>query len=314
MSSLARRAVHAGWPSEEQEKGVDVLRLVVPKGSLERQTFELFEAADLAILRSSDVDYRGSIDDERIEDVRVLRPQEIPLYVSSGLFDFGITGRDWIAETQADVVSLGELRYSKTTDRPVQIVIAVHDSTPVRKVEDLRRGARVATEYPGITKRFLVARGVEAEVLLSYGATEAKVPEIADAVVEITETGRALEAASLRVLEVVLESYPELIANRDSAADPDKARAMAQILTLLQGALDARGNVLVKLNVSTSDLDAVIKLLPSMKAPTVSQLSGDSGYAIETVVKKNEINVLLPALKEAGATDILELALSKIVH
>ena len=140
MSSLARRAVHAGWPSEEQEKGVDVLRLVVPKGSLERQTFELFEAADLAILRSSDVDYRGSIDDERIEDVRVLRPQEIPLYVSSGLFDFGITGRDWIAETQADVVSLGELRYSKTTDRPVQIVIAVHDSTPVRKVEDLRRG------------------------------------------------------------------------------------------------------------------------------------------------------------------------------
>lgn len=291
-----------------------MLRLVVPKGSLERQTFELFEAADLKILRSSDVDYRGSIEDDRIADVRVLRPQEIPLYVGSGLFDFGITGRDWIAETQADVVSLGELRYSKSTDRPVLIVIAVHETSPVRRVEDLRRGARVATEYPGITKRYLDQKGVDAEVLLSYGATEAKVPEIADAVVEITETGRALEAAGLRVLEVVLESYPELIANRESLSDPEKARAMAQILTLLQGALDARGKVLVKLNVVASDLDAVLKLLPSMKAPTVSQLSGGSGYAIETVIKKNEINVLLPALKEAGATDILELALSKIVH
>ncbi|MGA8296273.1 MAG: ATP phosphoribosyltransferase [Acidimicrobiales bacterium] len=291
-----------------------MLRLVVPKGSLERQTLDLFAAADLAILRSSDVDYRGSIDDERVADVRVLRPQEIPLYVSSGLFDIGITGRDWVQETRADVVSLGELRYSKATDRPVMIVIAVHESSPTRRVEDLHRGARVATEYPDITRRFLAERGVEAEVLASYGATEAKVPEIADAIVEVTETGRALEAAGLRVLEVVLESYPELIANRQSCADADKARAMAQILTLLQGALDARGKVLVKLNVSARDLDAVLKLLPSMKAPTVSQLSGDSGFAIETVIKRTEINVLLPALKEAGATDILELALSKIVH
>ena len=139
---------------KNKRKASTLLRLVVPKGSLERQTFDLFEAADLAIVRSSDVDYRGSIDDERIEDVRVLRPQEIPLYVSSGLFDFGITGRDWIAETQADVVSLGELRYSKTTDRPILIVIAVHDSTPVRNVEDLRRGARVRDRVPGHHKAF----------------------------------------------------------------------------------------------------------------------------------------------------------------
>ncbi|MGB9112514.1 MAG: ATP phosphoribosyltransferase [Acidimicrobiales bacterium] len=291
-----------------------MLRLVVPKGSLERQTFELFDAADLSILRSSEVDYRGTIDDTRIADVRVLRPQEIPLYVARGLFDVGITGRDWIAETGADVVSLGPLRYSKMTERPVQIVLAVHESSPVRSTADLPRGARVATEYPNLTAKYLGTHGVDAQVLLSYGATEAKVPEIADAVVEITETGRALHAAGLRVIDVVLESYPELIANRDSYADAAMARAMGEIMTLLQGALEARANVLVKLNVSKSELDAALAILPAMKAPTVSELSGGRGYAIETVIKKTAINVLLPALKGAGATDILEISLSKIVH
>jgi len=291
-----------------------MLRLVVPKGSLEQQTFELFAAADLAIERSSDVEYRGSVDDVRIDDVRVLRPQEIPLYVADGLFDLGITGRDWIEETGADVVSLGELAYSKTTDRPIRVVLAVHESSPARAAADLKSGSRVATEYPNLTKRFLSEHGITAEVLPSYGATEAKVPEIADAVVEITETGRALQAAGLRVLDVVLESYPELIANPISAADPDKAHAMGQILTLLLGALDARGKVLVKLNVATEHLDSVIAVLPAMKTPTVSMLFGEGGFAVETVVRKAEINVLIPELKERGATDILELPLSKIVH
>ena len=291
-----------------------MLRLVVPKGSLESQTFDLFAAADLAIIRSSDVDYRGTVDDVRIDDVRVLRPQEIPRYVADGLFDLGITGRDWIEETGVDVVSLGKLAYSKVTTRPILVVLAVHGSSDIQSAAELPKGSRVATEYPRLTERFLARHGVEADILPSYGATEAKVPEIADAVVEITETGRALQAAGLRILDVVLESYPELIANRESAADPEKAHAMAQILTLLQGALDARGVVLVKLNVSARDLDKVIDLLPAMKTPTVSKLFGDGGFAVETVVSKSEINVLIPELKDRGATDILELPLSKIVH
>lgn len=291
-----------------------MLRLVVPKGSLERQTFDLFAAADLRIQRSSDVDYRAAIDDARIGDVRIMRPQEIPVYVADGMFDLGLTGRDWIEETGAAVVTLSELAYSKTTERPVQIVLAVHGSSPVRRVEDLPAGVRVSTEYPRLTERFFAARGVRADIRLSYGATEAKVPEIADAVVEITETGRTLEAAGLRVLDVVLESYPALIANPAAAADPEKAHAMGQILTLLQGALDARSQVLVKLNVSRADLESVIALLPAMKSPTVSQLFGESGFAIETVVPKSSVNVLIPELKERGATDILELPLAKIVH
>jgi ATP phosphoribosyltransferase len=291
-----------------------MLRLVVPKGSLERQTFDLFAAADLKIHRSSEVDYRGTIDDARVKEVRVLRPQEIPVYVADGMFDLGITGRDWIEETGAAVVTLGELAYSKTTEKPVQVVLAVHASSGARRVEDLPAGVRVSTEYPRLTERFFAARGVPADVRVSYGATEAKVPEIADAVVEITETGRALEAAGLRVLEVVLESYSALIANPVAAADPVKAHAMGQILTLLQGALDARSQVLVKLNVSGADLESVIAVLPALKSPTVSQLFGGSGFAIETVVPKSTINVLIPELKDRGATDILELPLAKIVH
>jgi ATP phosphoribosyltransferase len=291
-----------------------MLRLVVPKGSLERQTFELFAAADLRINRSSEVDYRGMVEDARIEEVRVLRPQEIPVYVADGMFDLGITGRDWIEETGATVVTLGELVYSKTTERPVQIVLAVHGSSTARRVEDLPEGTRVSTEYPRLTERFFTAHGVRADIRVSYGATEAKVPEIADAVVEITETGRALEAAGLKVIDVVLESNTALIANPVAAADPVKAHAMGQILTLLQGALDARSHVLVKLNVAEADLEAVIALLPSLKSPTVSKLFGEGGFAIETVVPKSTINVLIPALKDRGATDILEVPLAKIVH
>ena len=291
-----------------------MLRLVVPKGSLERQTFELFAAADLKIQRSSEVDYRGTIDDARIDEVHVLRPQEIPVYVADGMFDFGITGRDWIEETGANVVTLGELVYSKTTEKPVQIVLAVHASSMARRVEDLPAGTRVSTEYPRLAERFFVDHGVQADVRLSYGATEAKVPEIADAVVEITETGRALEAAGLKVIDVVMESNTVLAANPTAAADPVKAHAMGQILTLLQGALDARSHVLVKLNVAERDLEAVIAVLPSLKSPTVSKLFGEGGFAIETVVPKSTINVLIPELKDRGATDIIELPLGKIVH
>jgi ATP phosphoribosyltransferase len=291
-----------------------VLKLVLPKGSLEKATLTLFEEADLGVSRSSEVDYKASIDDPRVDDVRILRPQEIGTYVTEGLFDLGITGRDWIEETDSDVVSLGELHYSKATARPIKVVLAVADASPWQTVGDLPAGVRVSTEYPGLTKRFLEAHGVEAEVRLSHGATEAKIPDIADAVVEITETGRALRAAKLRILDTILTSDTELIANKAAYEDPEKRHAMHQLHTLLQGSLEARGKVLVKLNVSAADLDRVIEIVPSMKAPTVSELFGQGGYAVETVVPKSDINTLIPALKDAGASDIIELPISKIVH
>jgi ATP phosphoribosyltransferase len=291
-----------------------VLKLVLPKGSLERATLALFEAADLAVSRSSTVDYKASIADPRIDEVRILRPQEIPRYVSDGLFDLGIAGRDWVEETESDVVVLGELQYSKATSNPYRIVVAVPEDSEWDKIEDLPNGVRVSTEYPGLTRRFLAEHGVDADVRLSYGATEAKVPDIVDCVVDGTETGRALRAAGLKIIGEVMPSFTALIANRAAHDDPAKRRAMAQLKVLLDGALEARGRVLVKLNVAGDDLDRVIALVPSMKAPTVSQLFGQGGYAVETVVAKSEINTLIPALKDAGATDIIELPLSKIVH
>ncbi len=290
-----------------------MLRIVIPKGSLEKATFELFEAADLQIRRSSSVDYKATIDDPRVADVRILRPQEIPVYVAEGLFDIGITGRDWIEETSSNVVSLGELKYSKVTDNPVRIVVAVAQDSPAQSVADLGAGVRVSTEYPELTKRFFAARGVQADIRLSYGASEAKIPDIADCVVDITETGRALRAAGLRVIDTILTSYTELIAHPEAAENPQKRHAMSQLLTLLNGTLEARGRVLVKLNVSEAQLEAVLKVLPSAKSPTVSRLaSGD--YAVESVVPKQTINVLIPDLKDAGATDLLEIPISKIVH
>ena len=291
-----------------------MLKLVLPKGSLEKATLALFEDADLAVRRASDVDYKATIDDPRIDAVRILRPQEIGRYVAEGLFDIGITGRDWIEETSSEVTSLGELHYSKATARPVSIVLAVAEGDGARSVTDLADGVRVATEYPELTRRFLEKHGVAADIRLSYGATEAKVPEIVDVVVELTETGRALRAAGLRVIETILVSHTELIANPLAYDDPGKRHAMNQIHTLLQGTLEARGRVLVKLNVSAADLDGVIELLPSLRSPTVSELFGADAYAVETVVPKDQINTLIPALKDHGATDIIELPISKIVH
>jgi ATP phosphoribosyltransferase len=236
------------------------------------------------------------------------------MYVAEGLFDLGITGRDWVEETASDVVTLGELRYSKATSRPIRMVVAVPQDSPVDRVEDLPQGVRVSTEYLGITGRYFEKLGIEADVRLSYGATEAKVPDIVDCIVEITETGRALRAAGLKIIGTVLTSYTELVANPAACEDREKRHAMEQIKTLLDGVMEARGKVLVKLNVGRADLDAVIALLPSMKAPTVSELFGDGGYAVETVVAKDTINTLIPALKDAGASDIIELSLAKIVH
>jgi ATP phosphoribosyltransferase len=291
-----------------------MLRLVLPKGSLEKATLELFDDADLRVRRDSLVAYKAGIADPRVESVRILRPQEIPHYVADGLFDLGITGRDWIEETGREVVSLGELRYSKVTSQPVRVVVAVPEESPYRKAGDLPDGVRVASEYPQLTRRFLAGKGVEADVRLSHGATEAKIPDIADAIVDITETGRALRAAGLRIIDTILTSHTELVANPANHADPDKRHAMGQLRTLLEGVLEARGRVLVKLNCAAAVLDQVIGLLPSMKSPTVNELYGAAGYAVEAVVAKEAINTLIPALSDAGATDIIELPIAKIVH
>ncbi len=301
-------------PSRSSTDSVNrVLRLVLPKGSLERATLELFEAADLPVLRSSSIDYKATIDDPRIAEVRILRPQEIPTYVAEGLFDIGITGRDWVEETSSDVVSLGQLQYSKATSLPIKVVVAVAGDSPAQRIEDLPHGLRVSTEYPELTRRFFAERGIEAEIRLSYGASEAKIPDIADCIVDITETGRALRAAGLRIIDEILTSYTEVVANRAAYDDLDKRHAMGQLMTLLNGTLDARGKVLLKLNVAAEQLDAVLALVPSMKAPTVNELAAKGGFAVETVVAKNQINRLIPALKDAGATGILEMPISKII-
>jgi len=290
-----------------------VLKIVLPKGSLENATIDLFEAADLSVVRSSSVDYKASIDDPRVTEVRILRPQEIATYVQEGLFDIGITGRDWIEETDSDVVSLGELRYSKATAQPVRVIVAVADSSPAQSAKDLRDGVRVTTEYPEMTRRYFANLGIKADIRLSYGASEAKIPDIADCVVDITETGRALRAAGLRIIDTMLTSYTELIANKESFADPVKRHAMEQIMTLLTGTLEARDKVLLKLNVSENAMEKVLALLPAAKSPTVSRLaSGD--YAIESVVTKRGINTLIPNLIDAGASDLLEIPISKIIH
>lgn len=273
---------------------------------------ELFEAADLTVLRSSAVQYSATIDDPRVAEVRILRPQEIPMYVAEGLFDIGITGRDWVEETGSEVVSLGQLEYSKATSNPIKVVVAVADDDMVKTIADLSDGVRVSSEYPELTRRYFEEHGIKADVRLSYGASEAKIPDIADAVVDITETGRALRAAGLRVIDTILESYTEVIANPVAHADPVKRKAMDQLMVLLRGALDARGKVLLKLNVSEEHYESVLDVLPSAKSPTIGKLA-NGGYAIETVVDKSTINLIIPAVREAGATDLLELPISKIV-
>src|SRR5919106_949199 len=252
-----------------------MLKLVIPKGSLERATFELFEAADLKVRRGSERDYRGRVDDPRIDSVAVLRPQEIPTYVEEGFFDVGVTGEDWIAETGAEVVKVAALEYSKQTDLPVRVVLAVPRDAGITSPEEIKPGSRISTELPNITRTYFEKLGIPVRIFLSYGATEAKVPEIVDAIVDLTETGSTLRRNEMEIL--------------------------------------ARGRVLVKLNVAGSRLEQVVALLPAMRAPTVSELAEKDFYAVETIVSKSEVNVLIPQLKALGAEDIVELPVTKIV-
>ncbi len=290
-----------------------MLKLALPKGSLEQATLDLFEAADLPVKRSSSRDYHGRIDDPRVERVSLLRPQEIPMYVQDGFFDLGITGRDWIEETGSQVLSLAELPYSKQTTNPVRLVLAVHGDLGVTDPSGLRPGLRVSTEFPNLTRRYFDRIGLPARIYQSHGATEAKVPEIVDAVVDLTETGSTLRRNGMIVIDELLRSYTEVVANRESAADPTRRQAMDDLLALLRGALAARSRCLLKLNVADADLKRVLEVLPSMKAPTVNQLSDSGFHAVESVVDKAGVNLLLPKLRGAGAFDILEIPIAKII-
>jgi ATP phosphoribosyltransferase len=290
-----------------------MLRLVIPKGSLEAQTLRLFEEADLRVRRGSERDYHGTIEDDRIERVSLLRPQEIPTYVQDGLFDLGITGQDWIAETGADVEVLTTLSYAKSgTGHGTKIVLAVPSDHPANRAREMPAGSRISTEFEHLTRRYFEDLGIPVKVVWSFGATEAKVPEIVDAIVDITETGSTLRAHGMKIIETLMTSEPVLVANRESASDAEKHRAMDDIVTLLLGALRAEGRVLIKLNVREADLATVLEVVPAMKSPTVSPLQ-EGGYAIETVAEKRQVNTLIPMLKARGATDILELPISKIV-
>jgi ATP phosphoribosyltransferase len=287
------------------------LRLGLPSGSLQETTLDLFSKAGYQIT-GFNRSYKPAIDDPDIE-VRLLRAQEISRYVEHGYLDCGITGADWIEENASDVELVARLEYSRATSKPTRWVLAVPENSPVRSVPDLA-GKRVATEAVGLTKRFLESRGVKAEVEFSWGSTEVKVPELVDAIVDITETGTSLKANNLRVVETIAESYPEVIGNRTSMKDPWKRNKLERLVLLLQGALNARDKVGLKMNLEESKLPALVRQLPALRNPTVSQLAQPGWVAIETIIDEKVVREIIPELKALGAEGIIEYPLNKVVY
>ncbi len=294
-----------------------MISIAIPKGSLEAQTLQLFKQADLEIKVTSR-EYNPQIDDPRIEKVKILRPQEIPEYVEKGYFDIGITGKDWIVERGADVEEIADLSYSKTAEKngKVRIVLAVQADSDIRAVADIKPNSRISTEYPNLTKAFFDELGIPVQIFFSYGATEAK--DMMDGIVELTETGETLRKNNWRIIHTILESSTKLIANKDSWREPGKRREIEEIKTLLSGVIEARGRVLLSMNVAEDKLRDVVSALPAMKKPTIAQLyDSDSTerryYAVETVVSKKKVNILIPRLKALGAEDIIEIDITKIV-
>jgi len=290
-----------------------MITIALPKGSLETQTLQLFKEADLEVKRA-DRNYNPRIDDPRIGKVKILRPQEIPTYVEKGYFDLGISGLDWIQETGSDVQEVADLSYSKTGEGNVKIVVAVHGSEPMNDVTGIRPGSRVTTEYPNLTRRFFEDLKIPVQLFHSYGASEAKVPDLMDVVVDLTETGTTLRKNGLKIIGQIMESHTAIIANHESWKDPVRRREIEEIVTLLNGVIEARHQVLLTMNVPENAIDAVVAALPAMKRPTVSRLHGIGYFSIQTVVQKRSVNQLIPQLKAAGAEDILEIPIAKIVR
>ncbi len=287
------------------------LKLGLPKGSLQQSTFELMKKAGFRFNVSSR-SYFPSVDDPELDAI-LIRAQEIGKYVEDGVFDAGITGKDWILETEADVVEILDLIYAKQSMRPVKWVLAVPENSPVKCVKDLE-GKRIATELVNITKKYLKKNGVNASVEFSWGATEAKTPELVDAIVEVTETGTSLKANKLRIVEVVLESTTKLIANKESLKDPWKKKKIESIAMLLEGALNAENKVGLKMNLEKSKLENVLRVLPAIRKPTISPLSEKNWVAIETIIDESEVKKLIPTLKELGAEGIIEYPLNKLIY
>ena len=286
------------------------LVLGLPKGSLQEATFGMLAKAGWKV-RAGSRSYIPRVDDTEIE-ARLIRAQEISRYVENGHLDAGMTGHDWIVENGSDIVEVTELVYSKQGMNPVRWVLAVPNDSPIQSAKDLQ-GKRIATEAVGITKRYLQENGVEAEVEFSWGATEVKAPELVDAIVEITETGSSLRANNLRIVEEILVSTTRLIASKEAWADAWKRRKIEKLAMMLQGVLTADRKVLIKMNVKTEQLDAVANQLPAMHAPTINNLRTEGWYSVEAVMDESVVREIIPELKAAGAVDIIELSLNKVV-
>jgi len=295
-----------------EKPDIRMIDIAIPKGSLQSQTLQLFEQAGLEVKRT-EREYNARISDPRIGKVKILRPQEIPGYVAKGYFDLGISGTDWIMESGSVVAHVADLNYGKQGPGVVKLVVAVPEGQDIHSARDIKPGSRVSTEYPQLTQAFFLNLGIPVDIQFSFGATEAKVPELTDVVVDLTETGSTLKKNGLKIIDVMLQSTSELIANRKSWADPQKHEDITAVETLLSAVIRAREKVLLKMNVPETSMQNVMEMLPSMKNPTISKLYNTEYYAVETVVDRSAVNLLIPKLKKSGAEDILELAISKIV-
>ena len=289
---------------------MSTLKIALPKGSLQEATVSLFKRAGFNINVSSR-SYFPSVDDKELEIV-LFRPQEMSRYVEDGVVDCGLTGHDWIVENDSSVEELCHLKYSKVSSNPVRWVLAVHNDSPFKSVKDLR-GKKISTELVNVTKRYLKQHKVNAEVEFSWGATEVNPPKLADAIVEATETGSSLRANNLRIIDTILTSIPKFIANKKSCRDPWKRRKMDNLVLLLEGAIRAQEKVGVKMNVAEKDLKRVLSILPALKMPTVSGLSQKGWFDVDTVVDESVVREMIPALKAAGASGIVEYPLNKVI-
>ena len=289
------------------------LNIGFPSGSLQEATFKLFGRAGYRINLPSR-SYEPEIDDPELSGL-MFRAQEIAHYVERGVLDVGVTGKDWVEEWQADVVEIGELRYSKATSRPLRWVIAVPEDSPIKTLQDLQ-GKTIASELVGVTRRYLAERGIQAEVDFSWGTTEVKagIPGVADAIVDGTETGSSLRANRLRIVDVMLESTTRFIANKTAWEDPWKRQKAQNLLTLLQGALEADSKVGLKMNVPRAQLAQVMEILPALHAPTISNQTDEDWVAVEIIADERLVRDIIPQLKRAGAEGIIEYPLSKVVY
>jgi ATP phosphoribosyltransferase len=290
---------------------MSVLTIGLPSGSLMDATVSLFAKAGFSVSGSSR-SYRPAIDDPELE-VRLLRAQEISRYVEHGYLDVGITGRDWVAENDSDVEEVVVLPYSKTTSRPTRWVLVVPEASPIKTVKDLE-GKRVATEAVGLTRRFFEKAGVSVELEFSWGATEVKVPDLVDAIVDITETGSSLRANKLRIVDTLMESFPVLVANKTALQDPWKKQKLDRLSLLLKGALNARDLVGLKMNLPEGNLKNLLEALPALRNPTVSPLAQAGWVAVETIIEEKVVREIIPELKALGAEGIIEYPLNKVVY